>query len=65
MSRETSVVQPFVNLLTFELMAFHGDLADVCCGAYVILPDFSVDAQVSNVKGQEGQLPLLYGLLQN
>lgn len=50
--------------LTFELQTLHADLFDVRRGAHVILPDFGVDAQMSNMKDQERWLLLLSGLLQ-
>lgn len=50
--------------LTFELQALHGDLVDVGGGTHVVLPDFGVDAQVSDMENQKRELLLLSGLLQ-
>lgn len=50
--------------LTFELQTLHGDLFDVCRGTQVKLPDFDIDAQLSNMKEQKRGLHLLSELLQ-
>lgn len=50
--------------LTFELQTLHGDLFDVCGGTHVKLPDFDINAQMSNMKDQERKLLLLSELLQ-
>lgn len=42
-----------ISGLTSKLQALHGDLVDVHGSTHVILPDFCVNAQVSNVKEQE------------
>lgn len=50
--------------LTFELQTLHGDLFDVGCGTQVELPDFDINAQMSNMKDQKGGFLLLPELLQ-
>lgn len=45
--------------LTFKLQSLHCDLFDVCSSTHVKLPDFGVNAQVTNMKHQERECLLL------
>lgn len=50
--------------LTFELQALHGDFPNVYGGTRVVPPDFGIDAQLSNVKHQEGGVLLVFGFFE-